>query len=343
MIKKGIFGFLKISCFAIILTFFLSPNAFANKIKILHIASYHTGWEWTDEQFNGFKDALKDFDIEFKTFEMDTKRKSTEENKEEAGKKARELIQTWKPNLVLASDDNAQKYVTKFFVNSEIPFVFCGVNGEPQDYNLDKAKNITGVLEREHVVETVRLLKQIAPNIKKIAILSDDDVTWVKLAERIQKLVPKNFPEIEILNPGPIATFEEFKNKVREYQNTQDALALLGMFASKGKDGKNVPYCQAHKWTIENSKLPDFSFWKDRIPCGALCSVYVSGYEQGLAAGKLAKSILIDGKKPNELPIEPALKGTSIINLQRAKMLGLNIKSGILLNSKIIKKFEWEQ
>ena len=27
--------------------------------------SYHSPWEWTDEQFNGFKDPLKDLNIEY--------------------------------------------------------------------------------------------------------------------------------------------------------------------------------------------------------------------------------------------------------------------------------------
>jgi hypothetical protein len=29
------------------------------ELKILHIMSYHSPWKWTDDQFNGFKAALK--------------------------------------------------------------------------------------------------------------------------------------------------------------------------------------------------------------------------------------------------------------------------------------------
>ena len=42
----------------------------AKKFKILHIMSYHSTWEWTDNQFNGFKEALTDLNIEYKVFQM---------------------------------------------------------------------------------------------------------------------------------------------------------------------------------------------------------------------------------------------------------------------------------
>jgi ABC-type uncharacterized transport system substrate-binding protein len=345
MLGKNILRLLKTLMIVLIPLFLVTPLSFAagKKYRILHVMSYHTPWEWTEDQLNGFKDALKDVDVEYKVYEMDTKRKSTPEWKEQAGKEARDLIDSWKPDLVFTSDDNAQQYVAKYYVNTDIPFVFSGVNGEPQDYGFAGSKNNTGTLEREHVVETVRLLKEIVPNIKKIAVLTDDDITWVELTKRMQELIPKNFPDIEIIAPGPIATFAEYKQKVKEYQTTVDALALLGMFAFKDENGNNVPVCDAHKWTAENSKLPDFTFWKDRIPCGALCTVYVSGYEQGLAAGKLARSILVEGKSPSSLPMGPALKGKPIISLARAKKLGIKIKSSTLLTAEVANKFQWEE
>ena len=44
------------------------------KFKVLHIMSYHSPWKWTDDQLQGFKDALSGLDIEYKVFQMDTKK-----------------------------------------------------------------------------------------------------------------------------------------------------------------------------------------------------------------------------------------------------------------------------
>lgn len=344
MLEKNIFRILKTALIVLIVLFIVTPVSFAagRKYKILHIMSYHLPWEWTEDQLSGFKEPLKDLDIEYKIFQMDTKRKSTEEWKEQVGKEARDLIDSWKPDLVYTNDDNAQKYVAKYYVNKDIPFVFSGVNAEPQDYGFAGSKNNTGILEREHVVETVRLLKEIIPGVKKIVVLTDDDVTWPKLAKRIQEKVPAAFPDIQITVLDALHTFAEYKEKIKEYQDKADAFALLGVFTFKDENGKNVSYQETLKWTAENSKVPDFSFWKDRVYNGTFCSVYVSGYEQGLAAGKIARGILLEGRSPSSYPMEPTMKGKPIINLARAKKLGIKIKSNLLLSAEIMNKFEWD-
>lgn len=312
------------------------------KYKILHIMSYHTPWKWTDDQFDGFKYALRGLDIEYKVFQMDTKRRSSEEWKEKVGQEARDLIDTWKPDLVYTTDDNAQEYVTKYYVNKDIPFVFSGVNGDPAEYGFVGSTNITGVLEREHIVQTIRLLKEIVPNVKKIAVVVDDGITWGGVIQRM-KAVVSQLPDIEVISWDVIHTFEAYKQKVKEYQTTADAIALIGIFTFKDENGDNVLYQEVLKWTAENSNLPDFAFWKDRIYHGTLSTVTVSGYEQGLAAGKIAKGILVEGRSPSSYPMEPTVKGEPVISLARANKLGISIDSGILLTAEVVGEFVWEK
>lgn len=312
------------------------------KWKILHIMSYHAPWKWTDDQFNGFKDALKGLDIEYKVFQMDTKRKSSEEWKQKVGKEARELIDTWKPDLVYTNDDNAQEYVAKYYVGKNIPFVFSGVNADPKKYGFEGSKNIIGVLEQEHFVATVRLLKEIVPNAKKIAVIIDEGPTWPGVVKRMEQKLDQ-FPGIGFVGWDVIHTFEEYKQKMKDYQNQVDAVALLGIFTYKDEQGNNVPYTEVLRWTAENINLPDFSFWKDRISYGTLCTVTVSGYEQGLAAGKIARGILVEGRSPSSYAMKPTVKGEPVVSLARAKKLGIKIKTGILLSAEVIEKFGWEK
>ena len=69
----------------------------------------------------------------------------------------------------------------------------------------------------------------------------------------------------------------------------------------------------------------------------------VSGYEQGLAAGKIAKGILAEGKKPSDFPMKPTVKGEPVVSLARATKLGLKIPSNILLAAEVVKDFEWNK
>jgi len=314
----------------------------ANKLKILHIMSYHYPWKWTEDQLNGFKFALKDVNIEYKIFQMDTKRKSGEGWKQKVANEAIELIKEWKPDLVYTNDDNAQQYVVTKFVNDEIPFVFSGVNADPAKYGFVGSKNITGVLEQEHFIASINLLKKIVPKVKKIAVILDDGPTWPGVTRRMKSKL-NQIQDVEFTRWEVIKTFSQYKDMITSLQNEVHAIALLGIFTYKDIDGKNVKYTDVLKWTAEHSRLPDFSFWADRISNGTLCAVTVSGYEQGLAAGKIARKILIDGHRPNSIPMVPTLKGEPMVSLARANKLGLTLETEILLFSQVIDKFNWEK
>jgi ABC-type uncharacterized transport system substrate-binding protein len=314
-----------------------------NKFKIVHVMSWNSPWEWTDNQLKGFKYALKDVDVEYKIIQMDAKRKSTEEWKEKIGKEARNLIDSYKPDLVYTSDDVAQIYVSKYYINKSIPFVFSAVNAKPEDFGFVGSTNMAGVLELEHIVPTIRLLQNISPKVKRIAILCDIDPSWPRVIERIKALSKTELKDIDFISIDTLKTFSEFKNKIKELQTKADAIGYLGVFTYKDENGNNVPLINVQKWIVENNNLPDFSFWSDRIDKGTLCTVCVSAYEQGFAAGKIAHAILIDGKKPSEFEFKPTVKGEPIINLKRAKKLKLNITSDVLLSSKIIENYEWDK
>ena len=318
-----------------------SVEAAAPKFKVLHIMSYHSPWEWTDGQLNGFKSALKGVDVEYKVIQMDTKNHSDEAWREKVAQEAKDLIENWQPDLVYTTDDDVQKYIVQDYVDKDIPFVFSGVNADPAQYGFAGSKNITGVIEHQHFIESVELLKKISPEVEKIAVVIDDSPFWEGVTETMRQ-EESQLPEgVEIVSYDLILTFDEYKQKVEEYQTTVDAIAMLGVFNFKDENGKNVPFQEVLQWTTENSNLPDFSFWEDRISHGTLSSVTVSSFEQGLAAGEMARAILVDGKSPDTIPMKPTVKGEPVINLARAKALGIDIDSTTLLTAKVIQDFSW--
>ena len=318
-------------------------QASAPKFKVLHIMSYHSPWKWTDDQLNGFKVGLKDADVEYKVIQMDTKNHSSEEWKQQVAQEAKEVIETWQPDLVYTTDDDVQKYVVQDYVGSDIPFVFSAVNAAPSEYGFEDSPNVTGVLEHQHFVESVELLKQIAPDVKKIAVVVDDSPFWNGVTQTMRKEEALLPDDVEIVSYDLFLTYDEYKQKLEEYQTTVDALILLGVFNFKDELGENVPFQEVLQWTTENSDLPDASFWADRISHGTLSSVTVSGYEQGLAAGQIARGILLEGKSPDSFPMVATAKGEPVINLARANKLGIKIDSDILLTAEVIENFSWDE
>jgi ABC-type uncharacterized transport system substrate-binding protein len=308
--------------------------------RILHVMSYHAPWRWTEGQLQGFRHGLG-VPAEVRVFQMDAKKLSTAEQKEAKGREARALIEQWKPDLVYTSDDEAQQYVASHYVGTALPIVFSGVNKPPRTYGFEGAPNVAGVLEHEHSVESVKLLRAMAPNARRFVAVFDDAPLWPSVQERMKRRMAAELPEVEFVAWDTITTFEEYKRKVAQYQTSADAIALIGVFNFKDEHGRNVPYQDVMKWTAENSRLPDFGYWIDRVHYGTLAAVTVSEREQGIAAGRIARGILVDGRKPSSFPMEPTLKGLPVISLARAQSLGLNVKSGLLLSAEVIQTYEW--
>jgi ABC-type uncharacterized transport system substrate-binding protein len=310
--------------------------AVRKQFKILHVMSYHSPWEWTDTQFDGFQAALNELNIQYYVMQMDAKRKSGEVWRQQIANEICNAIDTAKPDLLFAGDDVAQEYVAKKYVNSSMPIVFCAVNENPEVYGFKGSSNVTGVIEKIHFVATVQLLKELVPGVRRVAVLCDTGAMWASIIEDMKQNEGR-LPGVQVVSYDVLPTFEEFKQKVTAYQKQVDALGFLGIFEFKDQQGKNVPMENVLKWLQDNSKLPDFSFWADRVDKGTLCSVSISGYEQGYQAGLYARQILVEGKSPSAIPMLPTEKGIPMLNLATAKRLNINPNAELLLSSRVFR------
>lgn len=329
--------------FSTLLSGFANAQTAAGKeYKILYVMSYHSPWRWTDWQLEGFQEEMKGVKASYRSFQMDTKRNSSPEQKEAKAQEARALIESWKPDLVYTSDDDVQQYLVKHYVNGKLPFVFSGVNADPANYGFRGSSNVTGVIEQEHFIESVRLIRKMVPGARRIALVFDDAKMWDPVKARIAKAMAQ-LPDMQIVANDTLLTFADYKKKIAEYQKTADIIGTLGIFNLRDENGKNVTYQEVQKWTVENSKLPDFAFWIDRVHYGTLAAMTVSEREQGRAAGRIARGILADGKSPAGFEMVPTTKGLPVISLARAKKLGINPDAELLLTAEVIQKYEWEK
>ncbi|MCP4297952.1 MAG: hypothetical protein GY786_20380 [Proteobacteria bacterium] len=131
----------------------------ANLKKVLIVNSYHQGYDWSDGIENGvlqalgidaeppFKSGYCNDTLEVRITRMDTKRNQDSEYLEKKSLKVKNFIDTWAPDVVIASDDNAAKQlIMTHYKNSSTPFLFCGVNWDASVYGFP-TRNVTGMVE----------------------------------------------------------------------------------------------------------------------------------------------------------------------------------------------------
>lgn len=309
--------------------------------RILHVMSYESNFNWSDDQLSGFKLGFgSDARVEYKIVQLDAKRNDSPQSIAEHAQQAERLISEWKPDLLYVSDDAAVEAMILRHSNTGLPCVFSGMNRSMEHYGLVGAKNVTGVLEQEHFVETVRLLQQLKPGTSRIHLISDQAAYWIESIQRIERLA-RTTGGLSLVGVDRIERYADFQRLILQNPKQADAYLLLGTFNYKDEHGSDVPFKELHQWVAENSKIPDVSFWLDRIKHGTLAGVAVSALEQGRKAGLAARLILLEGRSPGSIPVEATRKGVASINLARARALGITPRSGVLLTSVVSTNYEW--
>ena len=314
----------KILLLACVAVFGLAAQvARADTKRILYIDSYHPSYLWSEEITRGITSVLmREKDVELRIFRMDTKRNKSEAYKKQAARLAVELIESWKPHVVIASDDNASKYlIVPYYMGKSLPFVFCGLNWDASVYGFP-ADNVTGMVEVALYEPAIETLKRYAQGVR-IGFLSSDTETERKNLNHIQKRFKTRFA-VRFAH-----TFDQLKQGFLDLQQECDLVLIRECRSVAGFDhAEMVRFVQA------NTVVPTGAMER-HITDYALITFAKIGEEQGEYAARTALAILA-GKSPREIPIVANKKAKLFLNMKLARKLGITFSVEMLESAELI-------
>lgn len=251
------------------------------------VQSYHAENVWDQRYLQGIQSKLGGV-AKLNYIALDTKRLPTSEHLQQATL-AFQKLQQQPPDLVILGDDAAVALMGQRLAWMNIPTVFLGVNAAPEPY-FDGAKlppNVTGVLERPLYLSTIKLIRELLPQQRRILVLMDQDRTASIIEQDLLKL---NDHDLSI---QMVATFEAWQKALRSAPGRFDAVIVATYQALVDQRQRHVDPAQVMAWSSANSQLPLFGFWDFQIGAeAALGGVVITGFEQGAVAGEMAKAQL---------------------------------------------------
>lgn len=291
--------------------------------RVLYVDSYNAGYEWSDGVLEGIRSVLDNSGIDLKVFHMDTKRNTAEAYKKNAALQAKELIASFRPDVVIASDDNASKYlIMPYFKDASLPFVFCGVNYNADDYGFPYS-NVTGMLELPPAIKLIYSLKHFK-RIVTVGYLAADTLTERKDGLYTKRDVREDFVE------QYVKTFDEWKMAFNDLQDKVDVLIVGNNGGIKGWND-----AEAQQFALNNTRIPT-SCLLDWIAPVVFLGATRSAQEQGSYAATAALKIL-DGTPASSIPIVGNVQANIIINMKIAKKLNIKVpQSFIRIATRII-------
>lgn len=312
---------------------FFLPEAYAKPYRVLVIMSYHDGYPWQDEIIKGIRTECGN-DCELKFFPLDMK--NNPQNGAVKAREAFELYQQWLPDGIIATDDYAQSTFVVPYLKGKVstPVIFCGVNEEPELYGYPAA-NVTGVLERFHIKETIALLKQIVPSVKSIGFImrgkEPSTAGMIKELTISTQEIPGINAEIKTSD-----SLEEALRAVKELAAHNDAIYLEHFEGIRDIYGKSHTNQETIRLLLPAiGKKPTICATDYTIKQGVLAGVVKSGAEQGLLAVKLLRSALA-GEAIAKIPITRNRNGVKMLNVKTLQDLGIVVNRSVLRDVEMV-------
>jgi putative ABC transport system substrate-binding protein len=238
-------------------------------------------------------------------------------DQERARAYAAELV-ALKPDVIFAAPSAALAALRQ---TRNVPIVFAQVTdplGEGWVASLARpGGNVTGFAQYEFAIAAkwVELLKQIAPNVTRVAVIYDPaNPEWKNFVAVIEAAAP---------SIGVQASFSAVRNRADIERATEE----LARGPNAGLIPLPSPLMLVHRELIitlaRTYRLPNVYAYRYYPINGGLASYGVELVDLYRHAASYVDRIL-KGEKPGELPVQYATKFELVINLNTAKTLGLD-------------------
>ncbi|MEH6628653.1 MAG: ABC transporter substrate binding protein [Motiliproteus sp.] len=304
----------------------------AGQYKVLVVFSYEEDFYWTQDIKEGVETVLAGV-AEIEYFYMDTKT-----NLAGGAQKAEEAYQRYnalQPDGVITADDNAQHMFVVPYLKDKVatPVMFSGVNAEPEKYGFP-AKNVSGILERGHIRESISFLKQFAPQVSNIAFVAKNSPSGQAVFDQAKH--ESDSYAVSICDMVLVNDETELIRAATDLKGRCDALYIDGLGGINSSDGKPLRNSQILSILNKNYAGPVLGANKIHVDQGALSAVVKTGQEQGQRAAEMLLQAM-KGTPVADIPVTRNFKGRRIINVTTMKTLGIQPRAITLRGAELVR------
>ncbi|MEZ4389158.1 MAG: ABC transporter substrate binding protein [Candidatus Krumholzibacteriia bacterium] len=307
----------------------LGGAAEAEPVRILVVDSYHLEYPWSAGIRHGINEVLgvdpgppgralsRDGRYDVWTEFMDTKRQPDPAKVQQAARRVAGVVESWKPAVVIACDDNAVRdLVVPYLLGRETPVVYCGVNWDASVYGLPD-RNVTGMIEVDQTGELVATLRPLARG-DRLGLLVIDSTSGRRDVDALRTYVGLD------LLVRLVPDYPSWKAAFAELQDQVDMLLIKQNVA--GVAGWDL--ADAVRFTFEATRIPTGCTTEPTMPC-VLVAYIKNPDEQGIWAARTALEILA-GASPES--ITPGVKHDSrvFLNISLARKQGVRFPMALI-------------
>lgn len=282
--------------FVLLLGFF---NSAKPRIMVLHSGS--EGSPWVSQVDRGMRAALdrnrRPVSVEWNYLGLSS---PVGRGVSEATAEARRAIDRFKPDVLIAVDDEANSLVAQHYVGRPEPrILYLSIDQPPASYGYAGAPNATGIAEQMPWAAIRDALTGLFPDRSiRMPVVGVEGPT--DRAELTQLLAFGDWGPITIGETTLVSTAGQWRDAVSRADG--DALLVLGPQDLPGDNGATVTAAELSRWTQDNARPLPVGTQVDFVPDGGALSISPAPDDYGDRAIELALDWLDDRATPGPPP-----------------------------------------
>jgi PAS domain S-box-containing protein len=269
------------------------------KKSVLYLNSYHRGYKWSDDIFDGIRSVLEagPYKIDLQIEYMDAKKYNYEDVTGMLLRLYKEKFRGERFDVVLVSDNDAFNFATHYRdqLFPGVPLVFCGVNALEQA-DLDVG-NLTGVVENFDLSMTLDMARRLHPD-KRHMVVGDASTAGLAIKRQVEAAVPRYQPRLAV-DYWTHLSLPEVLDRVKLLP-PDTFLFFIPFYQTMGNNFYTAEEVVAAIYT--HSSVPIYTAWEFLIGHGAVGGRVLSGFQHGQTAAGMVLDIL-GGRPVDEIPV----------------------------------------
>jgi ABC-type uncharacterized transport system substrate-binding protein len=190
------------------------------------------------------------------------------------------------------------------------------------------------VFEKLYITASVKIAQEILPHLKKAFLFVSTSPTGNAFKQAVLYELQNNPVSLEI---NQVATLKEYAALLAQLNKTYSSqeVIIIPLVERLKTDRTTFDLLEVVDFTLSHNRLPEIGGTLSMVERGCLGAAALDFKEMGRQAGEKVVLVL-KGTPPGNIPIEDARGYKIVINLKRAKELGIKIPFEFLISADII-------
>ena len=299
--------------------------------NVLFVSSYNQDDPSTARTYEAYESALRRSNAGRATVDfhpMDIRGVRSEQARNARANLARVKVVNSPAKVIVCQDAPAIEELAETLKGAPVTLIASGMSAHPAEYGLTRQRNCFGVWTPPDLDRAMSMVKQVAPQARRLAVLSDNSRSSLWALSELNRRT--DWP-LQIVSIQRVNTREEWLASVNALQRQADAILCVSFSELETSAGRLASEQEVANATARESRVPTVGLTRSAVmPNGLLLAVAPSPEAVGRATAEMTEKVLFTRPEAVYPRFRKETESVSYVNLALAERLRIELPESLV-------------